>query len=205
VAIDSSADALHAASASIQHSHGIHFLLGDAMRLPLACQSADVVISLETLEHLAHGESFLDEAHRILKPAGTFVCSTPNRAVTHPGAPLTVRPINRFHVQEYSVDELRSLLTSRFRQVQLYGQNPQARSQRRVMRLVARILPWRWTAYLNQLLKLRRFLLNDPSLSVVVPVAADWDYEYIVGVCLGPIERGPDTIIDGPQPSDAAR
>ena len=100
VAIDASPEALAAAMQSSQRSQPIHFLLGDATMLPLTSEAADTVISLETLEHLANSERFLDEVRRVMKPAATFVCSTPNRLVTHPGASITIRPINRFHVTE---------------------------------------------------------------------------------------------------------
>ncbi len=46
--------------------------------LPVASQAADVVIMSELIEHLVDTDSALDEAHRVLKPGGSLLMSTPN-------------------------------------------------------------------------------------------------------------------------------
>lgn len=46
--------------------------------LPLPSTIADIVISLEVIEHIANSERFLDEISRILKPNGHLILSTPN-------------------------------------------------------------------------------------------------------------------------------
>jgi 2-polyprenyl-3-methyl-5-hydroxy-6-metoxy-1,4-benzoquinol methylase len=48
--------------------------------LPLAAESANVVIMSEIIEHLVDTDSALDEAFRILKPGGSLLLSTPNLA-----------------------------------------------------------------------------------------------------------------------------
>ncbi len=48
--------------------------------LPLAAQTADVVIMSELIEHLVDTDSALDEAFRVLKPGGSLLLSTPNLA-----------------------------------------------------------------------------------------------------------------------------
>jgi ubiquinone/menaquinone biosynthesis C-methylase UbiE len=48
--------------------------------LPLASESADVVIMSEVIEHLVDTDSALDEAFRILKAGGSLLLSTPNLA-----------------------------------------------------------------------------------------------------------------------------
>ena len=48
--------------------------------LPLASQTADVVIMSELIEHLVDTDSALDEAFRVLKPGGSLLLSTPNLA-----------------------------------------------------------------------------------------------------------------------------
>jgi SAM-dependent methyltransferase len=48
--------------------------------LPVRSGAADVVIMSELIEHLVDTDAALDEAHRVLKPGGTLLLSTPNLA-----------------------------------------------------------------------------------------------------------------------------
>jgi hypothetical protein len=58
--------------------------------------------------------------HRVLRPAGCFIVSTPDREVySAPG----MKP-NRFHVREMSESEFVTLLRQRFRHVTILGQRP---------------------------------------------------------------------------------
>jgi SAM-dependent methyltransferase len=52
----------------------------DRPGLPVASQAADVVIMSELIEHLVDTDSALDEVHRVLKPGGSLLLSTPNLA-----------------------------------------------------------------------------------------------------------------------------
>jgi SAM-dependent methyltransferase len=90
----------------------------DAARLPLSDQAIDVVVSFETIEHVADPAALAAELRRILRPGGCLVLSTPNRDF---GAPAR-HSSNPFHVREFSGDELRDLLLGAFDRVQLYGQ-----------------------------------------------------------------------------------
>jgi methionine biosynthesis protein MetW len=51
--------------------------------LPFSDSKFDLVLLLETLEHLEDGEHCLDEARRVLQPGATLVVSTPNIASWH--------------------------------------------------------------------------------------------------------------------------
>lgn len=51
----------------------------NAPRFPLADGAADVVVSVETIEHLENPRAFLRELHRLLKPGGVLVLTTPNQ------------------------------------------------------------------------------------------------------------------------------
>jgi SAM-dependent methyltransferase len=93
---------------------------GDATRLPLADATLDVVVSFETLEHVADAQAMVREIRRVLKPGGTLVLSTPNRAF----GPPERHTANPFHIQEFTADELRALLQASFPSVQLFGQRP---------------------------------------------------------------------------------
>ena len=63
-------------------SHGLHLVRGgiDAPGLPVATGAVDVVIMSELIEHLVDPDSALDEVHRVLRPGGTLLLSTPNLA-----------------------------------------------------------------------------------------------------------------------------
>jgi SAM-dependent methyltransferase len=92
----------------------------DALRLPIADRSVDLVVSFETIEHVADAGQFVRELERVLKPRGRLVLSTPNRAF----GPPELHTGNRFHIKEFIADELRALLSTCFADVKLYGQRP---------------------------------------------------------------------------------
>lgn len=52
--------------------------------LPFADDAFDLVLSLETFEHLMNPHYALQEIRRALKPGGRFVCSIPNPLTGHP-------------------------------------------------------------------------------------------------------------------------
>ncbi|MGZ5415468.1 MAG: class I SAM-dependent methyltransferase [Aeromicrobium sp.] len=81
----------------------IPVLRGNLVQLPFADASFDVVVSLQTIEHLWNQEAFLAECLRVLRPGGTIVVSTPNT--------LTFPPGNIYHPKELDPDELSDLIT----------------------------------------------------------------------------------------------
>jgi ubiquinone/menaquinone biosynthesis C-methylase UbiE len=94
----------------------IQFAILDASRLPFADNSFDTIVSLETIEHVKQYEQFLNEFRRVLKDGGEFICSTPNKGF---GIPY-VKP-TKYHTQEFTVEEFRSLLSRFFKEIQLLG------------------------------------------------------------------------------------
>lgn len=52
-------------------------VVGDAMRLPLADGSVDVILMVEVLEHVAEPWRVVLEAHRVLRPGGALLGSAP--------------------------------------------------------------------------------------------------------------------------------
>ena len=56
------------------------FEVGSASAIPLRDQSVDVVVSFETIEHVAEHEQMMSEIRRVLKPGGTLIISTPEKA-----------------------------------------------------------------------------------------------------------------------------
>jgi SAM-dependent methyltransferase len=96
------------------------FRQADCAALPFADASFDVVVSFETIEHIAAQEVFLDEVHRLLRPGGLVVLSCPNKVEYTDKRGV----INEFHVRELYRDELAALLASRFPHTEWYGQRP---------------------------------------------------------------------------------
>ena len=92
----------------------------DGVRLPMADRCIDLVCSFETLEHVDHPEELVLECWRVLKPGGTFLCSTPNRTLT---SPVRLRPANPYHRTELSVEEFGRVLSEHFSEVTLLGQD----------------------------------------------------------------------------------
>lgn len=95
------------------------FIVCDAKKLPFKNRVFDVVVSLETIEHLDDSNSFLSECARTMKSYSTMICSTPNRKAT---SMLFKKPLNPHHVREFCVTEFVSLLEHYFKSISLYGQ-----------------------------------------------------------------------------------
>ncbi len=86
---------------------GLARVQADALRLPFAARSFDVVTAFQLLEHfpLVDAVRLTVELRRVLRPGGRAFLTTPNaRWRTFPGQP----PPNPFHVFELRPDTLRS-------------------------------------------------------------------------------------------------
>jgi SAM-dependent methyltransferase len=97
---------------------GVAAVRADLQRLPLARGAAEVVVSLQTIEHLHDQAGFLAECARTLRPAGTLVVTTPNRLTFSPGLDA---PVNPFHTRELSAAELAELLAPCFTVSRMLG------------------------------------------------------------------------------------
>lgn len=82
-------------------------LRGNLATLPLRDGSVDVVANLQVIEHLWDQEGFLAECHRVLRPGGTLIVTTPNRLTFSPGQDT---PLNPFHTRELAPSELDEML-----------------------------------------------------------------------------------------------
>jgi len=96
------------------------FLPGSCAALPLPDASVDVVVSFETLEHIAEQARFMDEIARVLVPDGVLVLSCPNKLEYSDRRGYQ----NEFHVKELYRQELAALVGARFPHVDWYGQKP---------------------------------------------------------------------------------
>ena len=90
--------------------------------MPVRTGVADLVVTLQVVEHLWDLRGFLRDCRRLLRPGGRLVVSTPNRPVFSPGLPRGAKPRNPFHVEELDADQLRVLLVEAgFDDVVLHG------------------------------------------------------------------------------------
>jgi 2-polyprenyl-3-methyl-5-hydroxy-6-metoxy-1,4-benzoquinol methylase len=73
----------------------------------------DSVVSFQVIEHIEDDLLFLKEIHRVLKPGGVALITTPNRSMS-----LSRNP---WHIREYLPQQLKSLAGSVFAKVELNG------------------------------------------------------------------------------------
>lgn len=74
---------------------------------PIDYHSVDMVVSLETIEHLADPKEFLAQAMRVLRRDGKLLLSTPCNELNS-----RYHPENQFHLREYSWTEFGELVES---------------------------------------------------------------------------------------------
>lgn len=79
----------------------------------LADNSFDTIVSFQVIEHIKDDKAFLSEIHRVLKPGGRAILTTPNIKMT-----LTRNP---WHVREYTAQELTELASKYFDKVEMKG------------------------------------------------------------------------------------
>jgi ubiquinone/menaquinone biosynthesis C-methylase UbiE len=161
----------------------LSFRHGSALALPVASSSVDVYISFETIEHVGEDRAYVQEARRVLRSDGLFICSTPNRSVTNPGTMISDKPWNRYHVREYSQGEFLGVLKDAFPRVHLYGQNPRSEWLARSIEGLGRLLPMHGAVRVNQVMKLPRLVVDSLQRHAVRDMAPGYAYEYMVAVC----------------------
>lgn len=97
---------------------GIEFNLIDGKRLDFNPGTFDIVTSFQVIEHISDCVPYLSEIKRVLKAEGMAIFTTPNRKIRlDPG----MKPLNPFHVREYSAETLSDLLTRYFPRVIVRG------------------------------------------------------------------------------------
>jgi ubiquinone/menaquinone biosynthesis C-methylase UbiE len=104
VSMDISTEALHYAAARWRSGW---IAQADAQHIPLPTTSLDVIVTLETLEHLPDPRAYLAEAKRILSTGGCLILSVPNRLKSSPGSET---PHSPYHTFEPTRQELLTLL-----------------------------------------------------------------------------------------------
>ncbi len=75
--------------------------------------SFDFVVSFQVIEHIEADNKYVSEIHRVLRPRGKFILTTPNKKMS-----ITRNP---WHVREYTIEELIKLLGQSFSKVDAKG------------------------------------------------------------------------------------
>jgi 2-polyprenyl-3-methyl-5-hydroxy-6-metoxy-1,4-benzoquinol methylase len=73
----------------------------------------DSIVSFQVIEHIQNDALFLREIHRVLRPGGVALLTTPNRKMS-----LTRNP---WHIREYLPQELKNLAAKFFSHVEMKG------------------------------------------------------------------------------------
>ncbi|KAB0638878.1 glycosyltransferase [Burkholderia stagnalis] len=118
IGVDIDVGVVEHASQRYNSLRNLNFKAGSVTAIPLADASVDVVVSFETIEHLAEQDDMLAEIRRVLRPAGMLVISSPNKKVYSDDRGYQ----NEFHVKELYFDEFDALLREHFPNVRYFGQ-----------------------------------------------------------------------------------
>ena len=118
IGVDISADAVDHARARYGEIGNLAFLAGSVASIGVEAKSIDLIVSFETIEHLAEQAEMLLEFRRILRPGGLLILSSPNRPVYSD----EYRYRNEYHVREMDREELATLTSGIFPRSRWYGQ-----------------------------------------------------------------------------------
>ena len=118
VGVDIDADSIAHARSRYAGKPRLRYQCADATDLKFPDGTFDLVVSFETLEHLAAQEQLIAGFSRVLADDGVLVISSPDKRTYSELAGFR----NQFHVRELYREELLALLTPHFGEVRLYGQ-----------------------------------------------------------------------------------
>lgn len=96
-----------------QEHPGVDFRQGVFPPLQFEDNTFDSIVSFQVIEHVKKDVDFLKEIHRVLKPGGVAVITTPNIKMT-----LSRNP---WHIREYTGDQLKEIAASIFKEVEMKG------------------------------------------------------------------------------------
>ena len=150
----------------------LRYVPASCIGLPFADASFDLVVSFETIEHLAAQDAMLDEFRRVLAPAGVLIISSPNKDVYS----VESEGENHFHVHELARPQLAAMLDARFERQAWYGQ-----------RVLAHSLLWDEARPTGRA-ELLALVEDDRVESPAVPAPP----MYFIVVCGGPAARLPE-------------
>jgi GT2 family glycosyltransferase/SAM-dependent methyltransferase/glycosyltransferase involved in cell wall biosynthesis len=120
VGVDIDEQVILRARKNYRRNRNVSFEVANCVTLPFPDQSFDVIVSMETVEHLTETEQekFVTEVRRVARRNVLFIISTPNREVYSEQSGKE----NPFHKRELREQEFRQLLRRSFKAVEVWGQ-----------------------------------------------------------------------------------
>lgn len=114
-ALDIAEDNIAFAREAYRHRN-INWRYGDVLKLPYEDNEFDMYVSYEVLEHLPIdvAEKCIEEGYRVIKKAGKFIISTPNRETRK-------HVHNPFHIKEYGFEEFKEMVEKYFNKVEFFS------------------------------------------------------------------------------------
>ena len=91
---------------SLFKADNLQYSQHDVQTLPYEDNTFDLIVSLETMEHVDSVESFLKEIKRVIKPDGVIILSCPNDKYYYERDNMEKNP---FHKREYTFFEFKEL------------------------------------------------------------------------------------------------
>ncbi|MDD2785432.1 MAG: class I SAM-dependent methyltransferase [Patescibacteria group bacterium] len=148
--VDISQESINYAKSHYQQPN-LDFIQASACDPLFSAERFDLITSFETIEHLNQEQRqvYLTNLRTWLKPEGILLLSTPNKRVT---SPYTDKPLNPFHIKEFTYQELKDELSSEFEVQQILGQRLVAKfltinAVRKLLRLMEIIFKYKNTIY----------------------------------------------------------
>ncbi len=115
--VDIAADAIKSGRSRYKHKN-LSLRTGNLAKLNFKDNFFDLVCAFEVIEHIENYPQAIAEFHRVLKPGGTLILSTPNKAVYSPDSK---KPFYPFHFHEFYSSDLVKMLKN-FEKGKIYGQ-----------------------------------------------------------------------------------
>ncbi len=122
-AIDVDGPAVRSARDSVRDAN-VSFVNADGSRLPFPAGVMDLVLAFEVIEHVPDQQEMVREIARVLRPGGTALISTPDKAEYSDARNY----VNPFHLRELYREEFLELLRPAFASVRLLQQQVRAGS-----------------------------------------------------------------------------
>lgn len=91
-----------------ESADNIKYSVADIRKIPHDNSSVDVIISIETFEHVNEINEIISEVHRVLKSNGLWCFTTPN------GERYPDHRVVQFHVRHYSRTDIHNFLDNLF-------------------------------------------------------------------------------------------
>lgn len=99
-------------------SDTVSFEVMEVNHLEIPDGAFDLAVSFQVVEHLVDESGYFSEMARVIDADGKAIITTPNRLTISPGCD---KPINPFHLREYTPDELSAVLDEHFASVEISG------------------------------------------------------------------------------------